>query len=95
MPKGIEAETFKQLSRENMPPMPPPGGRGGRGAGPPGGPGGPGGPGFGGDERWQSGRMPSGAAWLGMGGLGELRGAGVRNEPRPMAAPAAAAALAV
>lgn len=56
-PKGIEAETFKQLSRENMPPMPPPGGRGPRG-GPPGA--------FGADDRWQSGRMPAGArCWLG------------------------------
>ena len=57
-PKGIEAETFKQLSRENMPPMPPPGGRGPRG----------GSGAFGPDDRWQSGRMPAGAVyWLGPG----------------------------
>lgn len=51
VPKGIETETFKQLSRENMPgpPGPPMGGRGPRGGG-----------GFGGDDRWQSGRLPSG-----------------------------------
>jgi hypothetical protein len=54
VPKGIEAETFKQLSRENAPPGPPMGGRGPRGGGA------GGGGGFGGEERWQSGRMPSG-----------------------------------
>jgi hypothetical protein len=62
VPKGIEDETFQQLSRANMPPMPHMGGGGGRGGGRgEGGRGGRGGGGFdGGDERWQSGRMPSG-----------------------------------
>ncbi|KAI3424276.1 hypothetical protein D9Q98_009630 [Chlorella vulgaris] len=73
VPKDIEAETFKQLSRENFPPMGGPpmgGGRGPRGGGGPGG-------NFGGDERWQSGRLPSGPV---PGGPPGMRG----GDPRMM-----------